>query len=176
MNTRLKPKILTPQTREEAEAVVGEIAALKNFEAQTKALMDQRLQEVRQEYEGQLASVSEDLTVPLMRIQAWAESNPDLFSKTKSIQMLHGIVGWRISNPTVKLLSGFTWTKVLERIKALGHDSFIRKKEDVDKECILATREHLLEGDLRQMGVKIAQDESFFVEPKATPTETRLTA
>lgn len=175
MATRLKPKIITPQTREEAEALVGEIAALKNFEAQTKAMMDQRLQEVRQEYEVQLASANNDLVVPLLRIQAWAEANPDLFEKTKSIEMLHGRVGWRIGNPTLKPASGFTWAKVLERLKALGHAVFIRTVDEVDKEAILSARENLLDGDLRQMGVKVVREESFFVQPKATTTDPRVT-
>lgn len=175
MSNRIKPKIIVPQSREEAESLVGEIAALKNFQAQTVAAMDQRLQEVRQEYESQLASVNDDLTVPLLRIEAWAEANPQLFERSKSIAMLHGTIGWRIGNPAVKPAKGNTWAKVLEKLKALGLDAFIHHREDVNKEAILNAREHLLDGDKRNMGIQIVQDESFFVQPNATETEHRVT-
>jgi len=175
MNARLKPRLIVPKTREEAVSIVGEIAELKITETQTKALMDQRLKEVREEYEGQLADINDRLTPLLLRVQAWAEANTQEFGKFKSLDMLHGFIGWRISTPTLKTLSGWTWARVLEALKMLGHSPFIRVKEEVDKQAIIAQREALLDGDLRQFGCKIIQEEMFYVDPKTTPTEARVT-
>jgi phage host-nuclease inhibitor protein Gam len=174
MNNRLKPSLIIPKTREEAESIVGSIAEQKISESRTKALMDQRLKEVREDHEAQLAYINDKLTPLLMRIQAWAESNAGDFGKLKSIEMIHGTIGWRVSPPTLKTLSGWTWQRVLDALKSLGHAPFIRTKEEVDKQAVLAQRENLLDGDLRQFGCKIVQEESFFVEPKTTPTESRV--
>jgi phage host-nuclease inhibitor protein Gam len=165
---RIKPKITIPKTRDEAEAILGRIAELKAFESKTKAIMDQRLIEVREEYERQLVETAEELQPLCMQMQAWGESNPGTFGKSKSVEMIHGIIGWRIGMPCLKLLSGWTWAMVLDALRNLGHQAFIRTKEDVDKEAILARRADLLDGDLRQFGTKIVQAESFFIEPKLT--------
>jgi phage host-nuclease inhibitor protein Gam len=174
-NSRLKPKLIVPKTREQAEAIVGDITEIKIEETAAKALMDQRLKDVRQEFEAQLSSINDQLTPLLLQIQAWAEANPAEFGKAKSIDMLHGVIGWRISTPALKTLSGWTWARVLEALKSLGHAAFIRTKDDIDKAAIIGQRENLLDGDLRLFGCKIVSEESFFVEPKTTPVEKRVT-
>lgn len=168
---RIKPAIAIPKTREEAESIVGAIAELKINEAKTKAEMDQELKEIRTDYEQQLSDINTSVTPLLLRIQAWAEANQDEFGKQKSIAMLHGTIGWRVGNPTLKTLSGWTWDRCLEALKSLGWLQFIRSKPEVDKAAILNQRETLTEADLRQIGTRVVQEESFFVEPKMTETE-----
>jgi len=174
---RIKSKSPVIKTREEIEAIVGDIARLKTYQQQTTALMDQRITEVRGEYEQQLGDAEAELGPMVESVRAWAEANPDAFGKHKSLDLLHGVIGWRIGNPTLKTLSGWTWDRVLERLKSLRtYAGFVRTKEEVDKASILAQRETLLPEDLRQMGVRVVQEEAFFVEPKLTEVETKLAA
>lgn len=174
---RIKSKAPTITTREEMEALVGDIARLKTFQQQTTAAMDQRITEVRAEYEQQLGDAERDLAPMVESVRLWAEANPEAFGKHKSLDLLHGVIGWRVGMPTLKTLSGWTWDRVLERLKSLTtYSGFVRTKEEVDKASILAQRETLLPEDLRQMGVRVVQDESFFVEPKLTEVETKIAA
>lgn len=174
---RIKAKAPVIKTREEMEVLVGDIARLKTFQHQTTAAMDQRITEVRSEYEQQLGDAEAELGPMVESVRAWAEANPEAFGKHKSLDLLHGVIGWRIGNPTLKTLSGWTWDSVLEKLKsATTYAGFVRVKEQVDKASILAQRETLLDGDLRQMGVRVVQEESFFVEPKLTEVETKLAA
>jgi len=177
MSKRIKTTAPTLKTREEMEALVGDIARLKTFQQQTTAMMDQRITEVRAEYEQQLSDAERDLAPMVEAVRQWAEANPEAFGKHKSLDLLHGVIGWRVGMPTLKTLSGWTWDRVLEKLKSTYPGlTFIRTKEEVDKASILAQRETLLDGDLRQMGVRVVQEETFFIEPKLTEVETKLAA
>ena len=174
---RIKAKAPTLKTREEMEALVGDIARLKTFQQQTTAMMDQRITEVRSEYEAQLGDAEADLAPMVESVRLWAEANPEAFGKHKSLDLLHGVIGWRIGNPTIKTLSGWTWDRVLEKLKsATAYAGFVRTKDEVDKASILAQRDALLPEDLRHMGVRVVQEEPFFVEPKLTEVATTLAA
>lgn len=179
MSKRIKTK---PQpepvvTREEMEALVGDIARLTTYKRRTTALMDKRITEIRSEYEDQLAGVEQELAAKAEAVRRWAEANAAEFGKLKSLDLLHGVIGWRVGNPTLKTLAGWTWDRVLERLKsAAGYAGFIRTKEEVDKASILAQRDTLLPDDLRQMGLRVVQEEAFFVEPKLTDVDNKLAA
>jgi hypothetical protein len=80
--------------------------------------------------------------------------------------MVHGLVGFRTGTPKLKLLSGWTWEKVLEFISVNQLMDLIRTKKEVDKELILANRDCIKPETLKQIGIKVVQDEAFFVEPK----------
>jgi phage host-nuclease inhibitor protein Gam len=170
---RIKVTAPMVKTRAEMEALVGQIAELKIYETKTKALMDERLTEIRSEYEVQLGAAAEDIEYRMELARAWAEANPMEFGHLKSIEMSHGVIGFRTGTPKLKPLSGWTWDRVLEKLLRLGYDQFLRTKTEVDKEAIIGCREDLLDGDLKAMGIKITQDESFYVEPKLTPVEKR---
>ena len=176
MKTRIKLKAPTIKSREEIEALVGDLARLTNFQQQTTALMDLRLTEVRAEYETQLADAEQQKAALMEAARLWAEANPEEFGKTRSIEMLHGTMGWRLGNPALKLAGKTTWAKVLEALKRLRYRKFIRTKEEVDKAAILARRKVIKPVTLAALGVKVEQDDEFFVEPKLTEVETKATA
>jgi len=167
---RIKPNLPTPKTRDEVESLVGEITELIITERRTKALMDQRIKEIKDEYQDQLVDINERVTPRLLRVEAWAEAHPEEFGRGRSIPMLHGTIGWRVGQPQLKTLSGWTWDRVLEALRSFC-PQWIRTKEEVDKQAILAERDNLLDGDLKRIGVKVVQEDGFFVEPAVTPQE-----
>lgn len=175
---RIKVMVPVIKTREELERITGQITALKTFEAQTKASMDQRITEIRSEYETQLGEAAEEMETLVQSVRQWAEANQSEFAGKKSLDLVHGVIGFRTGTPKLKTRKGWTWDKVLENLIALGRPvaDFIRTKKEVDKEAILAARDNMTPADLRNLGVDIVQDESFYVEPKLTEVETRETA
>ena len=173
MSERIKLKITAPKTREEMEQLVGDICALKIRERELKAQMDAEIKRVRDGYEKQLGGLSEDIAAKMPRALAWAEANEEDFGKLRSVEMLHGTIGWRTNTPSLKTRSGWTWDRVLERLLNNGLVTYYRTKQEVNKQAILADRDELGADGLRELGVRVVQEDEFFVEPKLTVAEGR---
>ena len=164
------------KTREQAVDFAREIAVLIVGKRAIEAEMDRELIRVRQVFEKAVADRSKEVEEKATVLETWAEANPDEFGKAKSVDLVHAVVGWRTGQPALKTAKGWTWKKVLQKMRSVaGYEGFIRVKEEVDKEGIIAAREQLLAGDLLQMGVRIVQAEAFFVEPKISDNEAKVT-
>jgi phage host-nuclease inhibitor protein Gam len=158
-------------SREAMESVVGEIATIKNRQRQLAASMDAQIQAVRERYEGDLAAEAEALDRKIEEVQAWSEANPAEFGAARSIETVHGTLGWRTGQPALKTLGGWTFERVLLALKASGATGYIRVKEEVNKQQLLAQRDALGAEKLRELGLRVVQEDSFFVEPKLTLVE-----
>jgi phage host-nuclease inhibitor protein Gam len=151
-------------SRADAETLLGEIAAETASLNALKAALDSEVTAVRQKFEGQIDSAAKQLEQKSGLLQQWAESAPEEFDGKKSIDFLHGRIGFRTGNPALKTLSGWTFKRVLEVIER----TFVRTKEELDKEAILSAhaRAELDDKSLRAVGLRVVQEEAFFVEPK----------
>jgi phage host-nuclease inhibitor protein Gam len=165
--TRIRRTTPVVATRADAERILGELAAATADRARFQAELDAKLTEVRREFEHVIEDLNKDIEGHTGLLQAWAEANPDEFGEKKSVELLHGRLGFRTGNPKLKTLSGWTWDRVKETL-ARSFSGHIRTKTEVDKEGLLAARQRheLDDNDLRQIGVKVVQDEAFFIEPK----------
>lgn len=152
----------TLKTLAEVEHCVGEIARLTIERDAALAEMDGRVQEIRKDYEQLLSDLGADIEAEMALAQQWAEASPSEFKERKSLMLTHGQIGFRTGTPKLKTLKGFTWDRVLERLRSVMPE-FIRRKEEPDKERLLADRATL---DLGSIGVQVVQEETFFVEVK----------
>lgn len=175
MKNRIKLTRPAIRTRTELEALVREIAELTLERNIQQTNLDQELTSIRGQYEHTITKLGQDLDQRVELVRAWAEGNPDEFKGLKSLDLVHGIIGWRTGQPTLKTLSGWTWDRVLEKLETIGWFSYIRSKKEVNKQQILAERETIAPENLRAIGVKIAQSEAFYVEPKLEELENRQT-
>jgi phage host-nuclease inhibitor protein Gam len=173
---RIKQSGPAIQTRQQMERLVSEICQLTIDRDAATAEMDDRLLKVRQDYETTLARHQEDLDAKMALAQAWAEANPSEFAGKKSIEMVHGTVGFRTGMPKLKLLTGWTWDRVKDALQNGNFRDYIRTKQEVDKERLLADREQIGDAMRTVCGCRVVQDEPFFVEPKRDAQEERLTA
>lgn len=174
MSKRTKTKSFAHLTREEVAELVGQYTAsaikLQTFLSD----MDQGLQKVRDRYEPEIERVSNLQTELHAQIQSWAEAHRDEFGKRKSMEFLSGLIGWRTGTHKLKTLAKWTWDRVLEKIKSLpAMKDYVRVKDEVARETIIADREHLGPEMLAAIGVRVVQDETFYVEPKLTEVETQ---
>jgi phage host-nuclease inhibitor protein Gam len=165
-------------SREEAELLVNEIALAENNRRSLNAEMDARILAIRDAYTPVLDECAEEIKTKSSLVQAWAEANPEEFAKKKSVEFYAGKIGFRTGTPKLKTLAGWTFARVLEKLQTLawGH-AFVRVKSEVDKEAIIA---HHAQGnfqptELREIGCKIDQDESFFIEPDLSAVAQRIT-
>lgn len=150
-----------------AEAELGALAAATAERDRLVAKLEAELTDVRQRYEEKIDTQQEAIDAATDRLQAWAEANPDEFGDRKSLDLLHGTVGFRTGNPALKTLSGWTWDRVKEKLVG-GLAAFVRTKTEPDKEGIHGAyqRGELSDAQLREIGLRIVQDEAFFIEPK----------
>lgn len=182
-NKRIKIQLPNLATRADAEAAMCDLAISANILRFLTAERDAKVLAINEEYESDLGKANAQLASLTDALRVWAETNPGEFQKgRKSIDFLSGILGFRTGTPKLALLSrAWNWDKVLDAIK-LRAFAFIRTKEEVDKEAILAfvsagpePAAELEAKILRPIGVKIVQGESFFIEPALTETDARQT-
>jgi phage host-nuclease inhibitor protein Gam len=174
---RIKTSAQLPQikTRAEMEALVGDIANLKLFEIETKAIMDGRLKEIREDYEAQLAEAGKQIEGMMALAQQWADANPDAFAGKKSIEMVHGTVGFRTGTPKLVKKTREKWDALVAAIRAALGGAYVRTIEEVDKESIIRDYRagQISDATLREAKLEVTQDEAFYVEPKLTKVEQR---
>lgn len=163
--SRIKTKV-SKLTRQEIEAVVGKIAMMTIQRDQQMATMDEEIANVRKQFEDSISGVSGQIDESFSLVREWAEAHPEEFKDRKSIDMVHGTIGFRTGMPSLKTLRGITWEKVLLKINEMGLLPYIRTRYDVDKEKMLADRAEAIGSLFGQIGVQVKQDESFYVEPK----------
>lgn len=174
--TRIRLTAPAIKTRAEMEALVGEIRGLKIQQMKRQAQREAELKAVDDRFKDALLVLGKEIDERMDLARGWAESNPGEFGNAKSIEMAHGTVGFRIGNWQLKTLSGWTWDRVLEKIRSLVNMAgYIRVKEEVNKEAILADRDVLGPEGLRLIGTRAFREEGFFVEPKIEEIEARET-
>jgi phage host-nuclease inhibitor protein Gam len=175
MTTRTR--ITTPliRTREEADALLGDLAALELERRRLTTELDGIITAAREHYEAPFAALGGQIDAKQALLHAWADANRAEFGTRKSLDMTHGVVGFRLGTPKAKTLLRKPWAAVLDTIKAFGLLEYVRTKEEVNKEALIADYQQRNIGDdtLKKLGIQIAQEESFFVELRLTEQPRR---
>lgn len=164
-------------TRADVFEEVSLVRSLKIAERKIKADRDRAVKEIDERCAPELEAIAADIAEAVERCRAWAEVHPEEFEKRKSIECAHGVLGFRTGTPKLALLSrAWNWEKCLEKVRELL-PAFIRDTPTIDKEAILAQRdEEAVQFAIKGCGMKVVQDESFYVEPVITEVETRETS
>jgi phage host-nuclease inhibitor protein Gam len=173
--TRIKvtPTAIPIVTREQAESLINDIALTVANKRRISADLDEQLLAIKEKYKPQLDECDAVIKANSELVQIWADANPEEFAKRKSIAFPAGTVGYRTGTPALRLLNKqWSWERVLEAVQRIL-PSFVRTKPEVDKEAILNQRDELQEF-LPMVGLKVAQAETFFIEPDLTALETRI--
>lgn len=162
-------------TRCEAELKLGEIAQLKLNARKLAVVMDQQINAIREKYQPSMEAMAADLEALTEALREWATANEAEFGKLKSLKTALGKMGWRVGMPKLKTLSGVKWETAMARLKADAPE-YVRTNEEIDKEGIIANRERLGPELLKTLGVRVVQEETFFVEPELTEIEAKQEA
>jgi phage host-nuclease inhibitor protein Gam len=165
--TREKKVLITkPISDEDAENYFAEYAAADARVQQITAKMDVEITRIREKYADDLTRLNEQKQSAFEKLQHYALNAPEKFVKRKSLEMTHGIIGFRTGTPSLKALKGQTWASVLQLVKSFLPE-YVRVKEEVDKEALLNERDNPeVANKFTQIGVRVEQSETFYVEPK----------
>jgi phage host-nuclease inhibitor protein Gam len=167
MKTREKKLVISGVTREQAEESFGKYNAADSRIQKINAKMDIEFTSIREKYQDELQKLGEEKEKNFEVMQVYASENQqELFSKKKSMEMVHGVIGFRTGTPKLKTLKGFTWGAVTNLLKEFL-PSYVRVSEEPAKDRLLADREVPETASLfPKVGIFVDQDETFYVEPK----------
>ena len=181
MKNRITVSLPSLLTREDAESAMTELAQHVNNRRKLITKRDGQILAINKDYEQPLAALDDRIETTTDTLRAWAESTPDAFPKgRKSLDLVSGIIGFRTGMPRLALLSrAFNWERVLHLVEQFW-PACVRLKKEVDKEQLLslhaqAEDKPAAEAELKRLGLKVVQDETFFIDPKLTDTDTRQT-
>lgn len=167
MAKRQKKTVISGVSKEAAEEAFATYAKADAERAKITAEIELKCAQIREKHQDRLSQLQATQDEAFDTLQAYAtENQADLFSKKKSLEMVHGTIGFRTGTPKLKTLKGFTWASALQLVKEFlpGH---IRSTEEIAKDKLLADREdEIVAANLARCGISVVQDETFFVEPK----------
>lgn len=167
MAKREKKIIISGVTREAMEEAFGRYATADAEMQSINAAMDKEFVAIRERNAERLAELEQQKTESFEVMQVFAtEQREVLFSKCRSLETTHGVIGFRTGTPKLKTRRGFTWAAALELVREFL-PSYIRTSEEVAKDKLLADRENeQLQPLMQKCGIDVVQEESFYVEPK----------
>jgi len=161
-------KVLLPSTisKEDAETAFAAFAEADAKQQKITATMDVQITKIREKYSDELTKLADDKQSNFEIIQTYATNNRDAFGNRKSMELTHGVIGFRTGTPKLKTLKGFTWPSVLNLLKEFL-PAYVRVAEEPAKDRLLADREvPEVAMQFSKVGIMVDQDETFFVEPK----------
>lgn len=166
MAKREKKPVMTVKTIEEAQAVMAEYATADAKLAKINATMDEQITAIRKKYADEIQDLSDTRDEKFNQLQFFAESNADMFDKKKSMEMAHGIIGFRTGTPKLKTRPKFTWGSVTELLK-IHLPTYVRTVEEPAKDKLLADRDNAdVNKHYQRCGFEVVQEESFYAELK----------
>ncbi len=164
---KLEAAAYVPGCRMEADEAIRVIGEQQRKRETLQTALNETLATVKADYETQAAPLTASIKALGHGVQTWAEANRVELTKegrTKTVKLGNGEIRWRTRPPSVTVRAAGL---VIEALKRLGLDRFIRTKEELDKERILAEPEAVR--DVK--GIGISQGEDFVIVPFATELE-----
>lgn len=168
--TRIKTDAVqhpVPQTREEVIASIAAIGTNQRERDRIQAAMNDELAAVRERYEAEAKPFATEIGALTKGVHLYCEAHRDELTKTgkvKSHTFASGEVKWRLRPPSVVVRGG---DAILDALKSLKLSRFIRTKEEVNKDAILADPAAVA----GVKGISIRQTEDFVVQPWDTELE-----
>ena len=149
------------------EAAFSEFAISDARLQKINATMDVEFTRIREKFADEITRLTETKDKAFDVLQAYAmENKNEIFSKKRSMETVHGSLGFRLGTPKLKLLKGFTWSSVTNLLKEFA-PQYVRISEEAAKDKLLSDRDsEEVAPLLPRVGVSVVQEESFFVEPK----------
>jgi len=156
------------QTFQQLDTVVENIVQLQLQRAKLECAQEQEIAAIRQKYRPPLAELERYLTLETAWAETWARANPGAFGEKRSLECTHAMIGFHVTPPRVERASRkWTWSAIVVKLgeTAWGKRYLRSPAPEVNKEAILADRTHLPAEELRLAGIKIIQQERFFITP-----------
>lgn len=127
-----------PQTRDECAAEISEIGNRQRAITRIQADMNDAISEITARHQPALDALGAEVKRLAAGVQAYCEANRAALTedgRVKFANFVTGEVTWRQRPPSVKITKV---EAVIKTLKALGLGRYLRTKEEIDKDAILA--------------------------------------
>lgn len=152
-------------SRDEADETVRRIGELQRQREAIATRMNDTLASAKAAAEIEAAPINAAIKELSHGVQVWAEAHRDALCKGgKTVKLGNGELRWRLRPPSVVVRGA---GMVVEALKRLGLNRFVRVKEEIDKAAILADPQAVQ--DVK--GLQVSQGEDFVIVPFATELE-----
>lgn len=163
-------KILaTVASFEDADDLLLELGNITAKLAEEEADMNR----IEQEARGRFKKRTENALLRKAQIEKIIEQfcivNKHEFEKQRKKELTHGTIGFQTNPSKVVFLNRkYNENTVIDLLKKLRLGKFVRVKEQIDKESIIATYlgKEIDDPKLASVGLRIDQGETFICEPK----------
>lgn len=156
-----------PQSKEEVVAAIARLGEHQRERVRIETEMNDEMAVVKERYENQADTHAQAIQQLSSGIQTFCEANKvELTSggKTKTVGLQSGEVRWRTCPPACNIRAA---DMVIEALKKLGLARFVRAKEEINKDAILADPKAVA----GIKGISINQKEEFVIVPFETKLE-----
>lgn len=172
--TKTKTKIpaIIITSRESLDATIAEIVQTKLRLAELTAAMELDIAAVQERHQRHILDLEKQLAAQEAGAYVYCTAHRrNLFGDDrKSIETPLATVGFEWNPPYVeKLAKGDTEKAIAHRLASTewGADYVIDADPTLSKKKLIADREKLSESQLATVGIRICQDEQFFIRPKS---------
>ncbi|HOZ95373.1 MAG TPA: host-nuclease inhibitor Gam family protein [Niabella sp.] len=165
--TRTTKKTVVGVSLSEAQQAANTYSSVSASLGKLEAQLNEKLQQVREQYEFKITDLREQLAQPVDLLEAYAKENRGEW-EGKSLELSNCVIGFRTNPPSVAKKRGITWDAVVSLLKGNRLlKAFVKVKEDVDKTAILKSQtDAKVMKQLEAIGVCIEQEEQFYVDVK----------
>jgi len=162
------PAYPVPQDVDEVARAIHDIGEHQRALQRMEAALNDQLAQIKAEAELQAAPYREQIKALAAGVQTYCDANRDALTggKVKFAKFASGEVAWRMNPPKVVTKRGIGLETILELLRGRGLGRFIRTKEELNKDLILAEPEAV--AGMRE--ISIEQGETFAI----TPFESQL--
>jgi phage host-nuclease inhibitor protein Gam len=176
MPRKLKtPKMPALSSPAELERAVTELQRAEIYRDGLVNQMEDELAEVRDRHSPGIADATADVEAERKMILEYLTFNKEDFEgPPRSMEFPAGTVGFRQGQKRLKTLSGWTWARVLEKVKALHVTEWLRETTELNRDAILADATDEAAdpaAPLNQIGLKVAQDDAPYIAVNREETE-----
>lgn len=164
LKTRIKADAQksVPQSRDDAAKDLRLIGDLNRRLLREQAEMNDAIAHLTATYQPRLDEIKAEITAKQESLQAWCEANRAELTndgKVKTANLVTGEVQWRQRPPSVSVRGA---ESVIETLRRLGLERFVRSKDEINKDAILNEPE-AIEG---VAGIKVVTGvEDFVITP-----------
>ncbi|EBD4871294.1 host-nuclease inhibitor protein Gam [Salmonella enterica subsp. enterica serovar Stanley] len=129
----------TPQSREQVSIDIKKIGDIQRELTRIEADANDQIAVIMNQNTPKIEALRAELDVLQKGVQTWCEANRSSITKgsSKTANLITGEVSWRTKPDSVSIKGA---ELVLEALKKLKLDRFIRRKEEINKDAILADK------------------------------------
>ncbi|EAU6991963.1 host-nuclease inhibitor Gam family protein [Salmonella enterica] len=129
----------TPQSKEQVSIDIKKIGDIQRELTRIEADANDQIAVIMNQNTPKIEALRAELDVLQKGVQTWCEANRSSITKgsSKTANLITGEVAWRTKPDSVSIKGV---ELVLEALKKLKLDRFIRRKEEVNKDAILADK------------------------------------